>query len=100
VCGFEKCPTPLFISGTALRMWKCLLFDLFKTEPEDFLDGVGDEKLVFMFVVENTVGLNVLAADKLVRGDFLFSEKFTFISFVDRTGLKVDVVGVLLINFF
>lgn len=77
-----------------------LLLDLLTAEPADFLVGAGEVKFRSMVLVENTVGLNGLAAE-LVLGDFLFSEKFSFMSFVDRTvGLKGAVFGVLVIKVF
>lgn len=77
-----------------------LLLDLLIAEPADFLVGAGEIKFRSMFLVENTVGLNCLAAE-LVLGDFLFSEKFSFMSFVDRTlGLNGAVFGVLVMKVF
>lgn len=77
-----------------------LLLDLLTAEPADFLVGAGEVKFRSMVLVENTVGLNGLAAE-LVLGDFLFSEKFSFMSFVDRTvGLKGAIFGVLVIKVF
>lgn len=77
-----------------------LLLDLLTAEPADFLVGAGEVKFRSMVLVENTVGLNGLAAE-LVLGDFLFSEKFSFMSFVDRTlGLNDAVFGVLVMKVF
>lgn len=77
-----------------------LLLDLLTAEPADFLVGAGEIKFRSMVLVENTVGLNGLAAE-LVLGDFLFSEKFSFMSFVDRTlGLNGAVFGVLVMKVF
>lgn len=77
-----------------------VVLDLLTAEPADFLEGAGEVKFRSMFLVENTVGLNGLAAE-LVLGDFLFSEKFSFMSFVDRTvGLKGAVFGVLVMKVF
>lgn len=77
-----------------------LLLDLLTAEPADFLEGAGEVKFRSIFLVENTVGLNGLAAE-LVLGDFLFSEKFSFMSFVDRTlGLNGAVFSVLVMKVF
>lgn len=77
-----------------------LLLDLLIAEPADFLEGAGEVKFRSMFLVENTVGLNGLAAEVFL-GDFLFSEKFSFMSCVDRTlGLNGALFGVLVIKVF